>query len=828
MVQSDSLDNVFASKTSFTYDPDLLKSLRNVPDSKKRPKDIPAEIDLELLKENTDNKHGQFAIPRAPQFRQEFNRNQQYQARNRDQYSNRGQRQDRSLSRDGRPGQERDLKENWRSRPEVKLTKAKNAWKPASKKNDDVSASEKILMAFRAILNKLTPDNFVSLVIEMASYHIPDEKCLKDLADLVLQTVVDFKHMSKVYAQFCFEMIRKMKVDESVAEGVTFNTCLLRRCQKQFQGNGKENEAVANLEKEKAREDLTEEEKKEAEQKLHDMKIKSRRCLFGSMSFFGELYNSNILRITIVKSCIATLFERKTEDGLLCLCQFLAIVGPKLEALASETLDAAMKKFQSLADGKKLPAQIRFKFIDLKDLRSNKWAERENVKKEGPKKIAEIKSDVAKEAEEKEASNNARLKQSYNRQNYSQQNYSQRNYNQRNYNQQNRKQDDLRQLRLTQPALTPSFKPSSWKSNSDKQNNSRPLNQGCKGFELQQKHQDRKGHDSNNQDCNRRWQSNHNRNGYGQENNGDGWSMAGNKPAKRSQNNYRFSNPQSSTNQNYYKSQRNYSDNSSVQQPSKRFSRFAKCPAQTESYPNPTNKFDLLAEEESEEILNNKSNSDENSSSSTVETSTTAVPQEVSIVEPSIVKIDEIKVKKLLSSLVEEFYINKSLDDFIGSMEEVEGGFSTFAVTTIILLGVEKKTEVHVQNVALMSELVEKKMFTISSFIESAKAAAYECVELVCDVPLAWKKLADYIVPLMQNNTLSFDDLTEVVQGAKDDYDDLRLDMVIATLAQLKEAIGCDRLKNEYPIVWTEFSDDVKKIDKMLAKHNLAECYSLQ
>merc|ERR1739838_995427 len=40
--------------------------------------------------------------------------------------------------------------------------------------------------------------------------------------------------MSKVYAQSCFEMIRKMKLDESVAEGVTFNTCLLRRCQKHF------------------------------------------------------------------------------------------------------------------------------------------------------------------------------------------------------------------------------------------------------------------------------------------------------------------------------------------------------------------------------------------------------------------------------------------------------------------------------------------------------------------------------------------------------------------------------------------------------------------
>ncbi len=77
---------------------------------------------------------------------------------------------------------------------EVTLKKAENAWKPAikeDKKNltEEEAKTEDLIKKFKSILNKLTPQNFQTLMSRTLQLPIDNEERLTAVIDLVFEKV---------------------------------------------------------------------------------------------------------------------------------------------------------------------------------------------------------------------------------------------------------------------------------------------------------------------------------------------------------------------------------------------------------------------------------------------------------------------------------------------------------------------------------------------------------------------------------------------------------------------------------------------------------------
>ena len=119
---------------------------------------------------------------------------------------------------------------------EVKLNKAENAWKPsvkeAKKEADDPKESEmeELRRKALAILNKLTPQKFETLVQRFQELPIDSYQKLAACMELVFEKAVDEPSFSVAYAMMCQELQKKKVPDEmKPEENVNFRKLLISR-----------------------------------------------------------------------------------------------------------------------------------------------------------------------------------------------------------------------------------------------------------------------------------------------------------------------------------------------------------------------------------------------------------------------------------------------------------------------------------------------------------------------------------------------------------------------------------------------------------------------
>ena len=88
--------------------------------------------------------------------------------------------------------------------------------------------------------------------------------------------------------------------------------------------------------------------------------------------------------------------ERLDEDSPEALCKLLATIGKDIDQeKAKDHIAAYMEQIRILSDDNKLSSRIRFALKDILELRQSGWQERRKV--DGPKKIADVHSDAARE-----------------------------------------------------------------------------------------------------------------------------------------------------------------------------------------------------------------------------------------------------------------------------------------------------------------------------------------------------------------------------------------------------------------------------------------------
>ncbi|CAN6168405.1 unnamed protein product [Urochloa humidicola] len=256
------------------------------------------------------------------------------------------------------------------------------------KVSDEEEAKQRQL---KAILNKLTPQNFEKLFEQVKEVNIDSVATLTGVISQIFDKALMEPTFCEMYANFCFHLAGALPDFSEDNERITFKRLLLNKCQEEFERG----------EREEAEADKTEEEGeiKQTKEEREEKRIRARRRMLGNIRLIGELYKKRMLTERIMHECIKKLFgnyDDPDEENIEALCKLMSTIGEMIDHVkAKDHMDVYFDVMQKLSTSQKLSSRVRFMLRDSIDLRKNKWQQRRKV--ESPKKIEEVHRDAAQE-----------------------------------------------------------------------------------------------------------------------------------------------------------------------------------------------------------------------------------------------------------------------------------------------------------------------------------------------------------------------------------------------------------------------------------------------
>uniref|UniRef100_A0A672IF89 Eukaryotic translation initiation factor 4 gamma 2 n=1 Tax=Salarias fasciatus TaxID=181472 RepID=A0A672IF89_SALFA len=278
-------------------------------------------------------------------------------------------------------------------------------WVPSrSTRREASSSAEKgqndaIFRKVRGILNKLTPEKFDKLCLELLNVGVDSKLVLKGIILLIVDKALEEPKYSQLYAQLCLRLAEDAPNFEGPSENetsqkqnTTFRRLLISKLQDEFENRARNVEIF-----DKQEGTLTPEEEEQRGIAKHKM--------LGNIKFIGELGKLNLIHESILHKCIKTLLEKKKKvqlkdmgEDLECLCQIMKTVGPKIDHQKARSLiDQYFGRMRSLTNNKELPARIRFLLQNTVELRENNWVPRKAYVDNGPKTINQVRQDAVKD-----------------------------------------------------------------------------------------------------------------------------------------------------------------------------------------------------------------------------------------------------------------------------------------------------------------------------------------------------------------------------------------------------------------------------------------------
>lgn len=267
---------------------------------------------------------------------------------------------------------------------------------PSTLRRDGPGHDERTDFTFRrvrGILNKLTPEKFDKLSLELLNVGIESQVILRGIILLIFEKALDEPKYSSMYAQLCHQLCEDAPNFEQTSSNITtFRRLLLNKCQDEFENRSKATEVFDRRDS-----PLTPD---EAEQ-YHIAKQK----MLGNIKFIGELGKLEMLHEGILHKCIKQLLEKKKNiamedmaEDLECLCYLMRTVGRRLDTnKAKSWMDQYFARMRSFANREELPSRIRFMLQDVQELRNNNWKPRHINRENGPRTITEIRKEAADE-----------------------------------------------------------------------------------------------------------------------------------------------------------------------------------------------------------------------------------------------------------------------------------------------------------------------------------------------------------------------------------------------------------------------------------------------
>ncbi|GAB2224328.1 hypothetical protein Drorol1_Dr00005082 [Drosera rotundifolia] len=271
--------------------------------------------------------------------------------------------------------------------PLVVMHKAEKKYE-VGKVTDEEQTKQRTL---KAILNKLTPQNFEKLFEQVKAVNIDNALTLAGVISQIFDKALMEPTFCEMYADFCYHLASELP-DLSVGdEKITFKRLLLNKCQEEFERGEREEEEANKADNEG--------ESKLSDAEREEKRLKSRRRMLGNIRLIGELFKKSMLTERIMHECIKKLlgqYQTPDEEDIEALCKLMSTIGEMIDhPKAKEHMDAYFDIMAKLSNNMKLSSRVRFMLKDAIDLRKNKWQQRRKV--EGPKKIEEVHRDAIQE-----------------------------------------------------------------------------------------------------------------------------------------------------------------------------------------------------------------------------------------------------------------------------------------------------------------------------------------------------------------------------------------------------------------------------------------------
>ncbi|XP_062317744.1 eukaryotic translation initiation factor 4 gamma 2b isoform X2 [Osmerus eperlanus] len=279
-------------------------------------------------------------------------------------------------------------------------------WVPSRSTRRDANSSndkerhDAIFRKVRGILNKLTPEKFDKLCLELLNVGVDSKLVLKGVILLIVDKALEEPKYSSLYAQLCLRLAEDAPnfdgpppdIQTSQKQSTTFRRLLISKLQDEFENRTRNVEIY-----DKHDGPLTTEEE--------EQRCIAKSKMLGNIKFIGELGKLDLIHESILHKCIKTLLEKKKRvqlkdmgEDLECLCQIMRTVGPRLDhEKARSLMDQYFGRMKSLMSNKELPARIRFLLQDTVELRDNNWIPRKAFIDNGPKTINQIRQDAVKD-----------------------------------------------------------------------------------------------------------------------------------------------------------------------------------------------------------------------------------------------------------------------------------------------------------------------------------------------------------------------------------------------------------------------------------------------
>ena len=119
---------------------------------------------------------------------------------------------------------------------------------------------------------------------------------------------------------------------------------------------------------------------------------REKRQLLGLSTFIGELYSLSIFTEASVHTCLKTLLTGKDPEALECLVRIMETSGEKLDhQQAKNVMDQYFGRIKKLSENQTLPSRVRFRLLDVIDMRQREWRQRRQIA--GPRPVSEIRAE---------------------------------------------------------------------------------------------------------------------------------------------------------------------------------------------------------------------------------------------------------------------------------------------------------------------------------------------------------------------------------------------------------------------------------------------------
>lgn len=282
--------------------------------------------------------------------------------------------------------------------------------------------SEEVQRKMKSLLNKLTLEKFDPIstdIINIAnqSQWETNGETLRSVIEQIFLKACDEPYWSSMYAQLCGKIVKDLKTEISDENNTGKSGpklvlhYLVVRCHTEFE-KGWTDKLPTNPDGSPLEPEMMSDE-------YYALAAAKRRGL-GLVRFIGFLYRLNLLTGKMMFECFRRLMkdltENVSEETLESLVELLTTVGEQFENDSFSTgkgtlegsvlFDKLFQLIQSIIDEGKICNRVKFKLIDVKELREDKHWNSEKAN-QGPKTIQQIHEEEEKARQEKITSSRA-------------------------------------------------------------------------------------------------------------------------------------------------------------------------------------------------------------------------------------------------------------------------------------------------------------------------------------------------------------------------------------------------------------------------------------